>query len=117
MSMPVESAGRVGRHCFGGPSPHTPHGAGSLRCGLGALVLDQRFDLRSWCSGVVANWVTYWAHVCVLVMPREALNVKKLLALAAVAGGVFLVLRRKSAAKAEADLWREATAPAGDAKK
>ena len=50
-------------------------------------------------------------------MPREALKVKKLLALAAVAGGVFLVLRRKSAAKAEADLWREATAPAGDAKK
>jgi len=45
-----------------------------------------------------------------LVMPREALNVKKLLALAVVAGGVFLVLRRKSAAKAEADLWREATA-------
>jgi len=45
------------------------------------------------------------------------MEVKKLLALAAVAGGVFLVLRRKSAAKAEADLWREATAPAGDAKK
>jgi hypothetical protein len=65
----------------------------------------------------VANWVAYQAHVCVLVMPREALNVKKLLALAAVAGGVLLVLRRKSAAKADADLWREATAPAGDAKK
>ena len=42
---------------------------------------------------------------------------KKLLALAAVAGGVLFVLRRKSAAKAEADLWREATAPTGDAKK
>jgi hypothetical protein len=52
-----------------------------------------------------------------LVVPREALNVKKLLALAAVAGGVFMVLRRKSAAKAEADLWREATAPASDTKK
>ena len=39
---------------------------------------------------------------------------KKLLALAVAAGGVFFVLRRKSAAKAEADLWREATAPAGD---
>lgn len=34
---------------------------------------------------------------------------KKLLALAAVAGGAFLVLRRKKAARAEADLWREAT--------
>ena len=53
----------------------------------------------------------------VVVVPREALNVKKLLALAVAAGGVFFVLRRKSAAKAEADLWREATAPAGDAKK
>jgi hypothetical protein len=50
-------------------------------------------------------------------MPRRHRNVKKLLALAAIAGGVFVVLRRKSAAKAEADLWREATAPAGDAKK
>lgn len=39
---------------------------------------------------------------------------KKLLALAVAAGGVFLLLRRKSAAKAEADLWREATTPAGD---
>ena len=44
-------------------------------------------------------------------MPREAYKVKKLLVLAVVAGGVFLLLRRKSAAKAEADLWREATAP------
>ena len=65
----------------------------------------------------MANWVPYQAHVCVYVMPREAYKVKKLLALAAVAGGVFMVLRRKSAAKAEADLWREATAPAGDTKK
>ena len=65
-------------------------------------------------------WQTGWPtrHTCACMsMPREALKVKKLLALAAVAGGVFLVLRRKSAAKAEADLWREATAPAGDAKK
>jgi hypothetical protein len=44
------------------------------------------------------------------------LKVKKLLALAVAAGGVFFVLRRKSANKAEADLWREATAPA-DGKK
>ena len=65
----------------------------------------------------MANWVAYQAHVCVYVHAKEASKVKKLLALAAVAGGVFLVLRRKSAAKAEADLWREATAPAGDAKK
>ncbi|MGJ7909180.1 DLW-39 family protein [Actinopolyspora sp. H202] len=35
---------------------------------------------------------------------------KKLLVLAAVAGAVLFVVRRKSAAKAEADLWREATA-------
>jgi hypothetical protein len=40
--------------------------------------------------------------------------VKKLLVLAIAAGGAFLVLRRRSAAKAESDLWREATAPAGD---
>ncbi|PXY31702.1 DLW-39 family protein [Prauserella muralis] len=36
---------------------------------------------------------------------------KKLLALAAVAGGVFFVIKRNRDAKAEADLWREATAP------
>ncbi|HEU5473140.1 MAG TPA: DLW-39 family protein [Actinophytocola sp.] len=36
---------------------------------------------------------------------------KKLLVLAVAVGGVLLLLRRKSAAKAEADLWREATAP------
>jgi hypothetical protein len=47
-------------------------------------------------------------------MPREALDVKKLLALAAVAGGVLFVVRRNRSAKAEADLWREATAPAGN---
>jgi hypothetical protein len=47
-----------------------------------------------------------------LVLSREALNVKKLLALAAVAGGVLMVVRRNRSAKAEADLWREATAPA-----
>jgi hypothetical protein len=68
----------------------------------------------------VADWVAYqhpgWFGAA-LVVPREALNVKKLLALAAVAGGVFMVLRRKSAAKAEADLWREATAPASDTAK
>jgi hypothetical protein len=37
--------------------------------------------------------------------------VKKLLALAVVAGGVFFVIKRNRDAKAEADLWREATAP------
>lgn len=36
---------------------------------------------------------------------------KKLLALAAVVGGVLFVVRRNKAAKAEADLWREATVP------
>lgn len=38
---------------------------------------------------------------------------KKLLALAVVAGGVLFVVRRNRSAKAEADLWREATAPSG----
>ena len=37
---------------------------------------------------------------------------KKLLALAVIAGGVLFVVKRNKAAKAEADLWREATAPA-----
>jgi hypothetical protein len=40
--------------------------------------------------------------------------VKKLLGLVAVAGAVLLVVRRNRSAKAEADLWREATAPAGN---
>jgi hypothetical protein len=65
----------------------------------------------------MANWGLYQAHPGESdgrARPREAWNVKKLLALAVAAGGVFFVLRRKSAAKAEADLWREATAPAGD---
>lgn len=35
---------------------------------------------------------------------------KKLIALAAVAGAVLFLVRRNRAAKAEADLWREATA-------
>jgi len=37
--------------------------------------------------------------------------VKKLLALAVIAGGVLFVVKRNKAAKAEADLWRAATAP------
>lgn len=37
---------------------------------------------------------------------------KKLLALAVVAGGVLFLIKRNKDAKAEADLWREATAPA-----
>jgi len=37
--------------------------------------------------------------------------VKKLLALVAVAGTALLLFRRQRSAKAEADLWREATAP------
>lgn len=36
---------------------------------------------------------------------------KKLLALAVIAGGVLFVIKRKKDAKAEADLWREATTP------
>ncbi|MQA17751.1 MAG: hypothetical protein GEV09_27920 [Pseudonocardiaceae bacterium] len=36
---------------------------------------------------------------------------KKLLVLAGIAGGVMFVLKRSQNAKAEADLWREATAP------
>lgn len=36
---------------------------------------------------------------------------KKLLALAAIAGVAFFLVRRQRSAKAEADLWREATAP------
>ena len=36
---------------------------------------------------------------------------KKLLALVAIAGVVLLVVRRNRSAKAEADLWREATEP------
>ena len=39
---------------------------------------------------------------------------KKLLALAAIAGGVLFVVRRKNSAKAEAALWREATTPAAN---
>lgn len=36
---------------------------------------------------------------------------KKLLAVAAIAAAALLVVRRQRSAKAEADLWREATAP------
>ncbi|MGH3520820.1 MAG: DLW-39 family protein [Haloechinothrix sp.] len=36
---------------------------------------------------------------------------KKLLVLAAIAGGVLFVIKRNKDAQAEADLWREATAP------
>ncbi|WP_020496803.1 DLW-39 family protein [Sciscionella marina] len=36
---------------------------------------------------------------------------KKLLVLGAIVGGVLFVIRKNKAAKAEADLWREATAP------
>jgi len=39
--------------------------------------------------------------------------VKKLLALVVVAGAVLFFVRRSRSAKAEADLWREATAPTG----
>lgn len=42
---------------------------------------------------------------------EKGLQVKKLLALAVVAGGVLFVIKRNKDAKAEADLWREATAP------
>jgi hypothetical protein len=43
------------------------------------------------------------------------MDVKKLLALVAVAGGVLFVVRRNKSAKAQDDLWREATAPAAGA--
>ncbi|QUQ69989.1 hypothetical protein JJ691_77590 [Kutzneria sp. CA-103260] len=36
---------------------------------------------------------------------------KKLIALVAVAGVVLFIVRKQRSAKAEADLWREATAP------
>ncbi len=36
---------------------------------------------------------------------------KKLLVLAVVAGAALLFVKRNRSAKAEADLWREATAP------
>lgn len=36
---------------------------------------------------------------------------KKILALAAVAGAVLFIVRRARSGKAEADVWREATAP------
>ncbi|RZS37571.1 hypothetical protein EV193_105128 [Herbihabitans rhizosphaerae] len=39
---------------------------------------------------------------------------KKLLVLGAIAGGVLVFLKRSKAAKAESELWREATAPAGN---
>ena len=48
-----------------------------------------------------------------LVLPKEAMKVKKLLALVGVAGAVLFVVRRNKSAKAQDDLWREATAPAG----
>jgi hypothetical protein len=40
------------------------------------------------------------------------MDVKKLLGLVAVAGTVLFVVRRNKSAKAQDDLWREATAPA-----
>ena len=36
---------------------------------------------------------------------------KKVITLTVLVGGVILAVRRNKAAKAEADLWREATAP------
>ena len=41
----------------------------------------------------------------------RGLHVKKLLVVAAVAGGALFVIKRNRDAKAEAELWREATAP------
>ena len=43
--------------------------------------------------------------------PRRRPDVKKLIALVAVAGVVLFIVRKQRSAKAEADLWREATAP------
>jgi len=69
-----------------------------------------------WQTWVVAAGVVapVWLSGC---LPKEAVDVKKLLALVAVAGGVLFVVRRSKSAKAQDDLWREATAPANNAKK
>ena len=41
----------------------------------------------------------------------EGIIVKKIIALVAVAGAVLFFVKRSRSAKADADLWREATAP------
>lgn len=75
-------------------------------------------DVGLWQTcGVVTRGCTGAADELGLVLPKEAMDVKKLLALAAVAGGVLFVIRRNKSAKAQDDLWREATAPAAGAKK
>jgi len=67
----------------------------------------QTWGLAAGLAGVAA--VGTWC------LPKEAMDVKKLLALVAVAGGVLFVVRRSKSAKAQDDLWREATAPAAGA--
>ena len=42
-------------------------------------------------------------------MPEEVLRVLKKLALAAVAAGALVAVRKRAGGKAEADLWHEAT--------
>jgi hypothetical protein len=46
-------------------------------------------------------------------VPEEVLHVFKKLALAAVIAGAVTAIRRRSAGKAEADLWHEATSGPG----
>jgi hypothetical protein len=86
--MLAQSARLVGRHFFWGATPRPPRG-----WGLGFAVGPQR-SVRGSRSLAI----------------RRRLFVKKILALAAVAGAVLLIVRRSRSAKAEADLWREATA-------
>ena len=93
--MPTESVGRNSNHriSFWGPSPQTPcrgeppdpHHTGSASCSvMGSCVI------RSWEGFEVA---------------------KKIIALVVVAGAVLFFVKRNRSAKADADLWREATAP------
>lgn len=44
-------------------------------------------------------------------MLQRGIAVKKIIALVAVAGAVLFFVKRSRTAKADADLWREATAP------
>ena len=46
-------------------------------------------------------------------VPEEVLRVLKKLALAAVVAGAITAIRKRSAGKAEADLWHEATSGPG----
>jgi len=85
--MSAESADPVARCIFLGGDPQTPASSGA----------------RGARRAMYVRWF--------LIPPWEAKFVKKILALAAVAGAVLFIVRRSRSAKAEADLWREATTP------